>query len=79
MTYQEFVAWANQRACDGCWGMGIAITCVHIISEVDKVSRFSRKREKYWQTYYAETVENEIVKPIDNKIKELEDSYNGKV
>lgn len=36
MSFKEFVRWCNERACDGCWGMSAAITCIGIMHEVEK-------------------------------------------
>ena len=38
MTYQEFKAWCNKRACDGQWDSIETITCcLDIIREIDKI------------------------------------------
>ena len=38
MTYQEFKAWCNERACDGQWDSIEAMACcLNIIEEVDKI------------------------------------------
>lgn len=34
MTFKQFEAWCNQRACDACWGMLEAMTCIDIIGKV---------------------------------------------
>lgn len=76
MTFKEFEAWCNQRACDGCWGMLDAMVCIDIIGKVRK-QRFW-KREKFWQEEYATDVMEQIVNPIEKKIAELgrtEDEY----
>lgn len=69
MTFKEYIAWINQRACDGCWGMATAMTCVSIHQEVKK-QRFW-KREKYWKEKYEKDVLEQIVNPIEAKIAEL--------
>ena len=38
MTYKEFKAWCNERACDGRWNSIETITCcLDIINEIDKI------------------------------------------
>ena len=37
MTYKEFKAWCNERACDGRWNSIETITCLDIIKEIDKI------------------------------------------
>lgn len=68
MTFKEFTRWCNERACDGCWGMIEAMTCIDIASGINKMHFW--KREKYWQSEYESRVLNEIVNPINNKIAE---------
>ncbi|WP_317398807.1 hypothetical protein [Anaerotruncus colihominis] len=69
MTFKEFEAWCNQRACDGCWGMLDAMVCIDIIEKVRK-QRFW-KREKFWQEKYSDDVMEQIVSPIERKIEEV--------
>jgi hypothetical protein len=28
MKYKEFVKWCNERACDGAWSIGTAMSCL---------------------------------------------------
>lgn len=47
MTYKDFKEHCNERACDGAWGFDEAITCLDIITEIEKVKvkgLFFRKR-----------------------------------
>ena len=49
MTYKEFKAYCNERACDGKWSMDEALKCIAIIEEINaiKVKSFgllSKKR-----------------------------------
>ena len=38
MTYKEFKAWCNERACDGRWdSIETITTCLDIINEIDKI------------------------------------------
>lgn len=69
MTYKEFVKWCNERACDGCWGMITAMTCIDLIRRIKKIPFW--KREKYWKAEYEQKVLDEIVNPINKKIAEL--------
>lgn len=69
MTFREFESWCNQRACDGCWGMLEAMTCIDILNTINR--KWFWKREKFWQEEYATDVMEQIVKPIEKKIEEL--------
>ncbi len=73
MTFKEFEAWCNQRACDACWGMLEAMTCIDILGIVRKKGFW--KKERFWQEKYANDVVEQIVNPIEKKIEELR-SYN---
>ena len=66
MKYKEFVAWCNQRACDGCWSMGTAIYCIKIMRNIDRLPFW--KRQKEWLKI-KDIVEAEVVSVIDAKIK----------
>lgn len=68
MTFKEFEAWCNRRACDGCWGMLDAMICIDILGKVRK--KWFWKREKLWQEKYANDVVEQIVNPINKKIVE---------
>ena len=37
MTYKQFKAWCNKRACDGRWNSIEAMACLDIIEKVDKI------------------------------------------
>lgn len=67
MTYKEFVAWCNKRACDGCWSPITAMYCIAIMNEVNSVPIW--KRKKVWNIY-KDFVTNEIVKKIEEYLKE---------
>lgn len=47
MKFKEFTNWCNERACDGCWGMLEAMTCISLIKEIRKAPFW--KREKIWK------------------------------
>lgn len=47
MKYKEFVAWCNERACDGQWSGQMALVCTHIIADIRMLPFW--KREKAWQ------------------------------
>lgn len=76
MKFKEFKDWCYQRACDGCWGMQTAIVCLSIVDAVGKKPFW--KREKFWKENYEQDVLENIVKPIEKKIRELEEKYNEK-
>ena len=69
MKYKKFVAWCNQRACDGCWSMLTAMACIDLIGKMRKVPFW--KREKIWKEKYEKQVLDEIINPIEEKMKEL--------
>lgn len=69
MKFKEFDAWCNQRACDGCWGMLTAMVCIDLLEKMRKVTFW--KREKIWKEKYEKQVMDEIVNPIEEKMKEL--------
>lgn len=52
MKYKEFVAWCNERACDGQWGLRMACACIDIMKQINKKPFW--KREKAWQAVDAE-------------------------
>ena len=68
MKFKEFVSLCNDRAADGCWGMVEAMVCISIINEILK-EKFWR-REKLWKEKYEADVLNEIIHPIEEKMKE---------
>lgn len=69
MTFKEFMAWCNYRACDGCWGMQEALLCIEVGREVKKQPLW--KREKTWQKLNAENGIEEIIEILDQKRKEV--------
>lgn len=68
MRFKEFVAWCNERACDGYWGMMQAITCIDILEQIRKKPFW--RREKIWREEYRDYVEKCIIKPINQMIEE---------
>lgn len=70
MKFKEFVNWCNERACDGRWGMLEAIACINVINEIMKIQFW--KREKIWKENYEQQVLEEIINPIEKKLKEME-------
>lgn len=69
MKFKEFVGWCSDRACDGCWGMIEALTCIDLIKTVKKKPFW--KRERFWKEEYERQVLDEIVDPINSMIKEM--------
>ena len=69
MKYKEFVDWCNQRACDGCWSAGTAMYCIGVCETIN--SRVFWKRERIWKENYEKQIVENIVKVIDEKIKNL--------
>lgn len=68
MTYKEFVAWCNARACDGCWSMGTAIYCIDIMRKINRLPFWKRKKE--WLKV-KDAIETDVVSIINAKIKAL--------
>lgn len=68
MTFKEFDDWCNERACDGYWGMNMALICAGIIREVYKIPFW--KRKKVWNKEYREIAE-EIVMLTNAKIEQI--------
>lgn len=54
MTFKEFTAWCNERACDGRWGMVEAMVCIDLMAEIRKLSFW--KREKFWRELYEKRI-----------------------
>lgn len=71
MTFKEFKDWCYQRACDGCWGMDTAVRCIAIHDIITKESRWKRKQEKIWKERFEKDVVENIINPIEEKIKEV--------
>ena len=67
MTFKEFTKWCNARACDGNWGLHHVLTCTSIYNEIKEIPFW--KRERVFKNKYAKHVYEEIVKPINEKIK----------
>lgn len=44
MTFKEFTAWCNERACDGRWGMVEAMVCIDLMAEIRKLSFWKREK-----------------------------------
>lgn len=69
MTYKEFKAWCNDRACDGMWGMRNALICVDVIETVN--SKPLWKREKEWRKAKEDCNIEKMVNAINEKIMEV--------
>ena len=69
MKFKEFVNWCNERACDGCWGMLEAMTCIALMNEIIKTPFW--KREKFWKENCEQQVLEEIINPIEKKLEEM--------
>lgn len=51
MTYKEFRAYCNNRACDGMWSLEEAMICINIIEKIESIKGFrkNKAKEKAWQ------------------------------
>ena len=68
MTFKEYGEWCNHRACDGGgWGLHEAQVCINIYCEIKKLPFW--KREKTWRDKYAKQVYEEIIEPINERLK----------
>jgi len=52
MSYKQFVAWCNERACDGQWSIGTALACIGAMDMIRPMPFW--KREKAWQKFNTE-------------------------
>lgn len=75
MKYKEFVAWCNQRACDGRWGMNTAICCIVVVNHINKIPFW--KRERVWKQTFESTILNEFVCPTNELIASMEREKNA--
>lgn len=71
MKYKEFCKWANDRACDGRWGIADASFCSNIIRHVQQ-EKFWRREKLFQQLNRQFDIENTIVKQINKKIESME-------
>ena len=68
MTYKEFVSWCNERACDGYWSSSTAIYCIEVMTTIDALPFWKRKKE--WLKV-KDTIETDVVSVINTKIQAL--------
>lgn len=57
VTFEEFSAWCNARACDGAWSMNMAIVCLEAHKKVYDVNPLfgkKKKREAKWNEIKGE-------------------------
>ena len=73
MTFKEFSDWCNERSCDGCWSMHMAMQCIYIFEEI--ISKPVRKREIEFQKYVKETNLVEVINK-NNKLYGIEEEYS---
>ena len=71
MTYKEYLAWCNERACDGCWSLQVAIVCSDIANRLYKVPFWKRKKE--WLKIKDEIDIEKVVAAINEKIKSMKE------
>jgi hypothetical protein len=71
MSFKQFVAWCNDRASDGCWGMTTAVICIDIISQMRNTPFW--KRKKRWETEFNfnNALYKDVVKPTEERIEEF--------
>ena len=65
MTYKEFGRWANERSCNGQWGLQHIIATNEIYAVMDNVKFF---KERFWKKN-CEARAIQIVESV-NRIKE---------
>ena len=66
MTFKEFTAWCNERACDGRWNMLSAMVCIDLMAEIRKIPFW--KRARVWREQHEKQVLAKIVDPLNQKI-----------
>lgn len=67
MTYKEYLAWCNDRACDGCWSLQVAVVCCDIAKRILRVPWWRRKKE--WLKIKDEIDIEKVVDCINEKIE----------
>ena len=68
MTFKEFKAWCNERACDGYWSRGTFLFCLDVIKNVKKQPSWCR--EWCWQAINGlMDIENMVVNHINAEIE----------
>lgn len=75
MTFKEFTAWCNERACDGRWDMLTAMVCIDLMAEIQKIPFW--KRERVWREQCEKQVLTEIVEPLNQKKSSSMSSQEG--
>lgn len=63
MTYKGFLKWANDRACDGRWGLDTAMACTQMATLLYSVPWFRRK--KLWKEMQGDEFVKQIVVPVN--------------
>lgn len=70
MKHKEFLAWCNERACDGRWGYDCARLCCAVAEDITKAPFW--QRERIWRTLNKILdIEGLYVEPTNVKIKEF--------
>lgn len=67
MTLRQFRAWCNQRACDGCWSANVALYCIELMRNMEKIPWW--RRRKVWGKISIAVMDS-VVGPINRKIEE---------
>ena len=71
MKFKEFVAWCNERACDGAWGIRTGVACMEIMRQVNLRPFWAREKE--WQRMNHDfEIEKLIVQPINESLDRAE-------
>lgn len=70
MTYKQFKSWCLDRTCDGRWSATVAMMCIKIVQEMDKVPFW--KRKKAWEKH--RTLATVIVAKIEEQIADVKGS-----
>lgn len=56
VTFEEFDAWANARACDGRWSLDDAMLCTQTVGAILSIKPIfgrKKKREEAWERIKA--------------------------
>lgn len=68
MKFKQFAEWANDRACDGAWGMNDAFLCASTAGEIYRYIFF--KREKKWQEHKNREYIEKLIERYNERMSE---------
>lgn len=72
MTFKEFRKWANERACDGQWGLTQAIETAEIYDNMRKAKLF---KKRYWKNNCEERA-IKLVESVNQITEQVKEKYD---